>query len=118
MTPRPPHVSLGWSGHHVPQRKDETNTTKIVAPPSPALPPAPESPKPKRPEPAEPSGLVTALIRLADLEAQMEYEFAKHMQILNKHKELKAQYQLLESLPVGIDAIKDDLARLENKASA
>ncbi|GAX14857.1 hypothetical protein FisN_29Lh069 [Fistulifera solaris] len=116
MTSRPPHASLGWSGHHVPQRSDETNTAKTVALPAP--PPAPESPKPKRPEPAEPSGFVTALTRLADLEAQMEYEFAKHMQLVIKHKELKAQYQLLERLPVGIDAIKDDLARLENKASA
>ncbi len=116
MTSRLPHASLGWSGQHVPQRSDETNTTKTVAPPSP--PPAPESPKPKRPEPADPSGFVTELIRLADLEAQMEYEFAKHIQLVNKHQELKAQYQLLETLPVGIDAIKDDLARLENKATA
>ena len=116
QSPQPP---LGWPTRSIPpQREESSKDVKMVPPPlpTPVLPAEPT--EPQAPEPAEPSGYVTALIRLADLEAQMEYEFAKHMQLLNRHKELKAQYKILENLPVGLDAIKDDLAKLENKASA
>lgn len=119
-----PQPSLGWSNRVVSsvQTEASSNDVKTISPtlPTPILtpPPPPEPSQPEAPEPAEPSGYVTALIRLADLEAQMEYEFAKHMQLLTTHQELKAQYQVLENLPVGLDAIKEDLARLENKASA
>ncbi|GKY93871.1 hypothetical protein MPSEU_000354000 [Mayamaea pseudoterrestris] len=62
------------------------------------------------PEPGQPSGRVLALTRLLDLETQMEFAYAKHMMLLRKQKLLRAQYDVLKDLPVGIDAIKDDLA--------
>jgi hypothetical protein len=48
-------------------------------------------------------------MRLADLEAQMEFNYAKHVQLMMKHKQLRAQYEVLENLPVGIDAIQAEL---------
>jgi hypothetical protein len=67
------------------------------------------------PEPGEPTASVLALTRLLDLETQMEYAFAKHMLLVKKQKLLRAQYDVLKDLPVGIDAIKDDLARHKAK---
>ena len=37
------------------------------------------------------------------------FAFAKHVMVMNKGKDLRAQYELLESLPVGIDSIQDEL---------
>jgi hypothetical protein len=51
-----------------------------------------------------------ALARLADLEAQMEYAFVKHMQLVKRQRELQLQAKVLEHLPVGLEAIKDELA--------
>jgi hypothetical protein len=48
-------------------------------------------------------------MRLADLEAQMEFNYAKHVQLMMKQKQLRAQYEVLENLPVGIDALQAEL---------
>jgi hypothetical protein len=81
--------------------------------------PKPEAPRERPstppPEPSEPSGKVLALTRLLDLETQMEYAFAKHLQLVRRQKLLRLQYKALENFPVGIDAIKDDLAILKAK---
>jgi hypothetical protein len=53
-----------------------------------------------------------ALARLVDLEAQMEYAYAKHMRLVNRNKELKLQAKILADLPIGIDALKEDLDAL------
>ena len=71
--------------------------------------PPPERVKTPPPEPSEPSGYVMALTRLLDLEAQMEFEFAKHMQLVAKQHQLKAQREVLQDLPVGIEALIADL---------
>jgi len=55
---------------------------------------------------------VLALTRLIDLEAQMEYAFAKHMQLVVAQKVLRAQYDVLEKAPIGIDAFQEDLDKL------
>lgn len=67
--------------------------------------PRPISPPP----PGKPSGVMLALTRLADLEAQMEYAYAKHMQLVNRQNELKLQVNVLSTLPVGIEAFKEEL---------
>ena len=69
-----------------------------------------EEPKPPSPPPAvKPSGVMIALTRLADLEAQLEFAFAKHMQLVKKQKELGSQTKVLSKLPVGIEAFQEDL---------
>jgi hypothetical protein len=74
-----------------------------------------ERPPTPPPDPAEPSGSVMALTRLLDLETQMEFAYAKHMFLVQQQKLLRQQYQVLENLPVGIDAIKDEVAQFKEK---
>ena len=50
-----------------------------------------------------------ALTRLFELEASMEYAYAKHMQLIKRQQELEEQYKVLETLPVGIESIIEDL---------
>ena len=74
----------------------------------------PPSPRPLSPPPkGAPSGVMLALTRLAELEAQMEYAYAKHMLLVKRRDELKLQYRVLEGLPVGIDALQDDMKKLD-----
>jgi hypothetical protein len=74
----------------------------------------PPGPRPLSPPPeGSPSGVMKALTRLAELEASMEYAFAKHMLLVKRRKELQAQYKVLEKLPVGIEAIQDDLEKYQ-----
>ncbi|KAG7355719.1 hypothetical protein IV203_000405 [Nitzschia inconspicua] len=74
---------------------------------------APAAPRPISPPPdGSPSGVMKALTRLAELEASMEYAFAKHMLLVKRRKELQAEYKVLEKLPVGIEAIQEDLEKL------
>jgi hypothetical protein len=42
----------------------------------------------------------------------MEYAYAKHMQLVNRQKELQAQAKVLSDLPVGVEAFKEDLEAL------
>jgi len=72
-------------------------------------PPGPRAPSP--PPKGNPSGVMLALARLLELEASMEYAYAKHMLLVKRQKELGEQYKVLETLPVGIDAIKEDLQK-------
>jgi hypothetical protein len=65
----------------------------------------PITPPPK----VKPSGTMIALTRLADLEAQLEYAYAKHIQLMKKQKELNLQAKILAKLPVGVNAFKEDL---------
>ena len=80
-------------------KKEEVKETK--PPPGPKPPPLPPKGKP--------TGAMLALARLLELEASMEYAYTKHMLLMKRQKELAEQYKVLETLPVGIDAIKDDL---------
>ena len=50
--------------------------------------------------------------RLSDLTAQMEFQYAKHLQLSKEHEIIKAKISVLEKLPVGMDAFRDDLDRL------
>jgi hypothetical protein len=77
-----------------PQREEEVD----VVPPSPPA--------------AAPSGLAVALARLSDLTAQMEFQYAKHLQLTRDHEIVKTKISTLKELPVGMDAFKDDLDKL------
>jgi hypothetical protein len=61
------------------------------------------------PPPREPSSYVVSLTRLADLEAQLDYTYAKHMRLVQQGQILRSRSNLLESLPVGIEAFQDEL---------
>ena len=84
----------------------ETSSSLVDVQPLTAVQP-PESP-PQSPDPLEPSGLVRALTRLANLEAQMEYEFAKLTHLGRQQQKLRLEYMVLEQLPVGKEAFEDD----------
>eukprot|EP00977_Amphora_coffeiformis_P009051 scaffold2050_cov167-Amphora_coffeaeformis.AAC.5 len=71
--------------------------------------PKPPSPRPASPPPSEPSGLVLALTRLANMEEELNFAYARHMKLMAKQKKLRASYAKLENLPVGLEAIEDDL---------
>jgi hypothetical protein len=46
------------------------------------------------------------------MEAEMDYAFAKHLQLMAKQRLLRVQYETLENLPVGITALQDELDQL------
>jgi rhamnogalacturonyl hydrolase YesR len=46
------------------------------------------------------------------MEAEMDYAYAKHMQLMAKQRLLRVQYETLENLPVGIEALQDELDQL------
>ncbi|CAB9503775.1 expressed unknown protein [Seminavis robusta] len=87
-----------------------SSPTKAPAAPVPAA--EPERVEDPPPSPAAPSGYTKALARLADVEAQMEFAFAKHIMLVKRHRLLDAQYNHLESLPVGVDAFQAELDKL------
>lgn len=66
------------------------------------------SQSPPTPEPSEPSGLVLALTRLADMEAQMEYEFAKLTRLTKEQQRIRTEYEVLEKMPVGMAAFQNE----------
>merc|ERR1712238_608342 len=70
---------------------------------------------PPSPPPGPPSALTVAMTRLSDLTAQMEYQYTKHLQLTKKHKLIQAKISLLKRLPIGLDAIRDDLEKLANE---
>ncbi len=73
---------------------------------------------PPSPPPAPPSGLTVALARLSDLTSQIEFQYAKYVQMTKEHHIIKAKIEMLKELPVGIDAIREDLDKLEEEENA
>jgi hypothetical protein len=59
-----------------------------------------------------PSGLMVALTRLADLESQLDFALAKHSQLVRQRELLGVQADHLKTLPVGVEAFQDELAKL------
>ena len=92
-------------------KREEPETPRKSPSPAPATPP----PSPP-PEPRPADGRVLALTRLANMEAEMEFAYAKHMMLKAKQRCLRVQCELLENLPHGIEAIQDDLDKLEKEA--
>jgi hypothetical protein len=106
----------GWgdrspSGTPTAQERMKTVNIDWVAPNVETTPsPPPVTPPP---EPSEPSASTLALTRLIDLENQMEYEFVKHMHLVSNQEKLRAEYVVLENLPVGIEALESDLEEMK-----
>jgi len=67
---------------------------------------------PLSPPAAPPSALALAMARLTDLTAQMEFQYAKHLQLSREHEIVKTKLTVLQGLPVGIDAFREDLQKL------
>lgn len=42
----------------------------------------------------------------------MEYEFAKHTQLVMEQQKLRAEYEVLEKMPVGMAAFQEDYDKL------
>jgi len=114
-----PGTSSGKTEQAKPQAGKTTTTDTAEAKSAkekveaPKPPPGPKAPTP--PPKGKPTGAMVALARLMDLEASMEYAYTKHLLLMQRQKELAEQYKVLETLPVGLDAIQDDLeaARLQ-----
>lgn len=64
------------------------------------------------PSKGKPTGIVIALARLVELEASMDYVYAKHQLLVKRQKQYHQQRKVLEKLPVGIEALVDDLDKL------
>jgi hypothetical protein len=86
----------------------ESTQVSAVPPLSPVALTAATPPRPISPPAGEPSALVLATIRWADLEAQMEYEYAKLCRLSEQQQCLRAEYQCLERLTVGIPSFQAD----------
>ncbi|KAL7576369.1 hypothetical protein ACA910_018180 [Epithemia clementina (nom. ined.)] len=108
----PPPMIIKEMARRVKKESDVSNeTTATSGPPPPQV--RTETPPP---EPSAPSSVVLALTRLADMEAEMEFAFAKHVLLKAKQRNLRAQFKLLEMLPIGIEAVQDDLDALPARA--
>ena len=96
-----------------PPRPSPSSPNKTIQAPVVRAPtPEPEKAKTPPPSPGPPSGYTTARTRLADLEAQMEFAYAKHILLVKRHQVLMAQYDHLEGLPVGLEAFQVELEAL------
>lgn len=48
-------------------------------------------------------------MRLSDANAEMEFQYAKHLLLTKEHEIIKAKIERLKELPVGVDAFKEEL---------
>ena len=67
------------------------------------------------PPPGEPSKLAVALASLTDLTARIEFQYARHLLMGKEHEIIKAKIETLKSLPVGIEAVREDLKQMEQE---
>jgi hypothetical protein len=108
---RPSASSANDPSEHDDDDDDEPVVVGVAPPP-----PRPTTPPP---EPKDPSPSLLATTRLIDLEAQMEYAFCKHVQLVLEQQKIRARVRALETFGVGMEAIQDDLdALVAAKASA
>ena len=113
------YVSMGTSAMSTKDVAVKTpeKANSLVSQETASQPAPPENPGPPvitPPEPSPPSAVVLALTRLADMKAELEFAYAKHMLLKAKHRNLRAQFNVLEKLPIGIEAIQDDLDALQD----
>lgn len=80
----------------------------------------PEEPKvpsrPPSPAPAEPSSKLVAQTRLVALRTQMEFRHAALLKLNRELEVIRAKRAVLEKLPVGMDAFREEYDRLYGKA--
>lgn len=64
------------------------------------------------PEPVEPSAFTAAVTRMVELESQLDFAIAKHLQLARQSEILKVQVFTLRDLPVGRESFQEDLEAL------
>merc|ERR1712037_1030506 len=69
----------------------------------------------KSPLLVSPSDLSLEMARCSDLIAQMEFQYIKNIQLSINHEIIRSKISLLEKLPIGIDALRNDLAKTITK---
>ena len=81
----------------------------------------PEEPKvpsrPPSPAPAEPSPKLLAETRLVALRTQMEFRHAALLKLNRELEVIRAKRAVLQKLPVGMDAFREDYDRLYGNTS-
>jgi hypothetical protein len=65
-------------------------------------------PRPATPPPSEPSALVVAMTHLAKMEEELNYAYCKHMKLIEKQSKMRKAYDILQDLPVGLEAFEDE----------
>ena len=102
-----------FRGNDDPRVQEEHPPEPRPATPDPEVPKeadvVPPSPPP---EPTEPSAFTVALTRMVDLESQLDFVYAKHLQLIRQTELLTAQIDTLRDLPVGREAFQEDLDKL------
>jgi len=95
---------------HQPEPEPVPLPLPVPVPPLPEVLPGPDViPPSPPPEPAEPSAFTVAISRMVDLESQLDFAYAKHLQLVRQTQLLKAQVETLQDLPVGREAFQDDI---------
>lgn len=76
--------------------------------------------RPPSPAPAKPSSKLVAQVRLLDLRTQMEFRHAALLKLNRELEAIRAKRAVLEKLPVGMDAFREEYDRLygENNDAA
>lgn len=91
-------------------------TQPIAEPPKKKEPEEPKVPsRPPSPAPAEPSSKFVAQTRLVTLRTQMEFRHAALLKLNRQLEVIRAKRAVLEKLPVGMDAIREEYDRLYGK---
>jgi hypothetical protein len=65
----------------------------------------------------KPSGVMSAICRMVVLQDQMEFAYARHMLLVQRHEFIEHQTKVLQELPVGLEAIAEGLALLVKEAA-
>ena len=112
-TVKPPLPNMQYQPPEAMEVDSLPKPLKSLTPPPPEKPPSPPRSPPSPIGP--PSGLMVALARLADLESQLDFALAKHLQVVRERELIKEQTKHLKELPVGVEAFEEDLAKLVNE---
>jgi len=90
-----------------PASQKDPELPQTVKPPEPLSPP---KPRVETPPPGEASGYVKALCRLQEVQAHLDFCYAKHVKISLDARLASAARAKVESLPVGLEALIEELS--------
>ena len=114
-----PNISVGRPPAPAPSASKTAsppNTQQKAEPPKKKEPEEPKVPaRPPSPAPAEPSSKFVAQTRLVALRTQMEFRHAALLKLNRELEIIRAKRAIVEKLPVGIDAIREEYDRLYGK---
>ena len=58
---------------------------------------------------------MVALTRLAGMEEELNFAYARHLKLIAEQKKMRVVYEKLQDLPVGLEALEDDLQGMMNE---